>query len=110
MRIHIRRSHASCLRESGGWRWKERARELNGVLVRAVGSSGSTARRRLPVRFSIGRTRDSGAGRACNDVEERGKRTIKNEMKNTSSKIAKKSLLRASEVFQRPCGKRFTGK
>lgn len=66
--------HASCLHESGGWRWKERTRELNGVLVRAVGSSGSTARRRLPARFSIGRTRDSGAGRACNDVKERGKR------------------------------------
>lgn len=48
--------HASivsvCLRESSGWRWKERARELNGVLVRAVGSSGSMARRRLCLRDS----------------------------------------------------------
>lgn len=25
----------------------------------------------LPARFSIGRTRDSGAGRACNDVKEK---------------------------------------
>lgn len=59
------------------------ARELNGVLVRAVGSSGSTARRRLPARFSIGRTRDSGAGRALERHRGKRKTKIKNGMKNT---------------------------
>lgn len=56
------------------------ARELNGVLVRAVGSSGSTARRRLPARFSIGRMRDSGAGRALE--RRRGKRKTKIKTRN----------------------------
>lgn len=72
---------------------KERVRELNGVLVRAVGSSGSTARRRLRDPPSSSSARDSGAGRACNDVRGKRKTKVEENEKHTRMRAARETVL-----------------